>query len=413
MSAESILTLIIGILVINFLWEQFLDILNLKHQRSEIPAQLKDVVDEETYRKTLEYQKVKSRFGIFTAALGMTVLLIMLLFGVFGWLDGQLRPHFDHPIILALVYFAVLFFASDILSTPIQWYRTFVIEARFGFNKTTLQTFIIDKLKGYALAVIIGAPLMALLLYLIIRLGPGFWIYFLGVMAIFSLLINMFYTSWILPLFNKLSPLEDGELKQAIEDYSHSVSFPLDNIFVIDGSKRSNKSNAFFSGLGRKKKIVLYDTLIENHSTAELVSILAHEVGHYKKKHIVQGYFISLAQSGLMLYLLSLMVNHQELSSALGGSQSAIHLNLLAFGMLYTPISKVLGLLFNMLSRKNEYQADAYAANTFSSLDLRNALKKLSLHNLSNLWPHPLFVFFHYSHPPLLQRLRALERHDT
>ena len=409
MDANAILYLILAILVVNFLWEQYLDYLNLAHQKPQVPAELQDIVDAQTYQKTLDYQRAKAKFGLVTSSLGVMVMIALLLFGGFGMLDQWLRNYLSEPIPLALAFFAVLFLASDILSTPLQWYHTFVLEERFGFNKTTVKTFFLDKLKGYLLAAILGAPLLAFLMYSITELGAYFWIYFLGVIALFSLLINMFYTSWILPLFNKLTPLEEGDLKEAIQGYSESVNFPLDNIFVIDGSKRSKKANAFFSGLGKKKKIVLYDTLINNHNTEELVSILAHEVGHYKKKHLIQSYVLSILQAALLLFLLSLILKYEPLSIALGGTQPAMHLNLVAFGLLYTPISKVLGVLFNMLSRKNEFEADAYAAETSSGIALMAALKKLSINNLSNLWPHKLFVFFHYSHPPLLQRLQALK----
>ncbi len=221
--------------------------------------------------------------------------------------------------------------------------------------------------------------------------------------------MNMFYTSLILPLFNKLNPLEDGPLKEGIEAYSRSVNFPLDNIFVMDGSKRSSKSNAFFSGIGKRKKIVLFDTLIQNHTNEELIAVLAHEVGHFKKKHIIWGYVSSLGQTGLTLYILSLMIFSPTLSIALGGTQSAIHLNLLAFGILYSPISNIISIFMNMISRKNEYAADRFAGSTYDGQHLVAALKKLSVNNLSNLFPHPAYVFFHYSHPPLLERLEALK----
>lgn len=412
MDASLILKVIIGILIVNYAWEQFLDYLNLSHQKKTPPAELEEMVDIDTYHKSLAYQKAKTIFGFITSGLSLAIMLVLLAGGFFGTLNQWLETYFTNDILLALVYFGVLYIAADVLSLPFQWYHTFVLEEKFGFNKTTARTFFLDKIKGYFLTVLIGGPLLGLLLYLILNLGQNFWIYFVGVMAIFSLLINMFYTSWILPLFNKLSPLEDGELKLAIERYCQSVDFPLDNILVIDGSKRSQKSNAFFSGLGKKKKIVLYDTLIEKHSTSELVSILAHEVGHYKKRHILQSYFLSISQSALMLFLLSLMIQNEQLSLALGGEGLSMHLNLLAFGMLYTPLSKAIGILFNILSRKNEFEADAFAAETSDGEALKKALKKLSIHNLSNLWPHHLFVFFHYSHPPLLQRLQALDSHN-
>jgi len=412
MSADTILYVIIGILVINYLWEQLLDYLNVTHQKDSPPEEVQDICDHATYKRSIAYQRAKTRFGFISSSAGFIVIMALLFSGAFGELDEWLQQFLNHKILLALVFFGVLYISADILSIPLQWYNTFVLEERFGFNKTTAGTFWSDKLKGYLVALVLAGPIVWLLLYLIVRLGPGFWIYFLIAISAFSLFINVFYTSLILPLFNKLTPLPDGELKMAIQTYSRNVAFPLSNIFVIDGSKRSSKSNAFFSGLGKKKKIVLYDTLIQNHSTEELVSILAHEVGHYKKKHVIQNYVLSILQSALMLFLLSKMITNEQLSLALGGQEMSIHLNLLAFGMLYTPVSKLLGIFQNILSRKNEYEADAYAVRTASGSALVSALKNLSLDNLSNLWPHSWFVFFHYSHPPLVQRLRAIQVTD-
>ena len=413
MSAENILWLIVAILVLNYCWEQILDYLNLKHQKDHPPKELADICDQETYQKTLAYHRSKTSFGFVSSTATFVVMIALLLSGSFGLLDQWLRQFFDSEILLALAFFGTLFLVMDFFSLPLQWYQTFVLEEKFGFNKTTPKIFWADKFKGYLVALVLGAPLIWLLLFLIDELGSGFWWYFLIAIAAFSFLLNVFYTSLILPIFNKLTPLPEGELKQAIQNYSNTVSFPLSNIFVIDGSKRSSKSNAFFSGLGKKKKIVLYDTLIESHDTSELVSILAHEVGHYKKKHIIQGFILSILQSALMLFLLSLMVQSKSLSMALGGQQVAMHLNLLAFGLLYTPVSKLIGVCMNVFSRKNEFQADAYAASTSNPAALISALKKLSIDNLSNLWPHGWFVFFYYSHPPLVQRLRALESHIT
>jgi STE24 endopeptidase len=302
----------------------------------------------------------------------------MLLSGGFGWIDSLLRPMISNPIILSLTFFALIGVASDILSLPFQWYGTFVLEEKYGFNKTTIKTFVADKFKGYVLGGIIGGSLFSVFMLLIQWLGSDFWIWFGAIAALFILFINMFYTSLILPLFNKLTPLGDGELKNAISEFAKKVNFPLDNIFVIDGSKRSAKANAFFSGLGKKKKIVLYDTLINNHTTTELVAVLAHEVGHFKKKHIVWGYVLSVVQIFFTLWILSLMILNENLSVALGGSQMAIHLNLIAFGILYSPISGITGLLMSLLSRKNEFEADAYARVNFDGKALSDALKKLS-----------------------------------
>ena len=299
--------------------------------------------------------------------------------------------------------------ASDILSLPFQWYSTFVIEEKYGFNKTTVKTFILDKLKGYLLGAVIGGGLLSLLIYLVQSIGADFWIWFSLMAAAFVLFINMFYTSLILPLFNKLTPLADGELKNAIEEFARKIDFPLDNIFVLDGSKRSKKANAFFSGIGKKKKIVLYDTLIENHTTEELVAVLAHEVGHFKKKHIIWGFVLSVIQIVFTLFVLSLMIFNEHVSMAMGGTEQAIHLNLIAFTILFSPISGITGLFMSMLSRKNEFEADAYAKENYNGGALARALKKLSVDSLSNLYPHPVYVFFHYSHPPLLKRLQKID----
>ncbi len=405
MEPQTILFIIVAIAVVSYVFDQWLDIINLKALRTDIPEDVAQFYDRNRYLTSLAYHKTLTRFTFLSAGLGFVVSIVILLAGGFGWLDDQLRGVIDHPILLSLAFFGVLALASDMLSLPFQWYSTFVIEERFGFNTTTVRTFILDKVKGYLLAAIIGGPLLALLIYLITTIGPSFWVWFSVVACVVVLFINMLYTSLILPLFNKLTPLPDGELKTAIQVYAAKVNFPLDNIFVIDGSKRSSKANAFFSGIGKRKKIVLYDTLIEKHSVQELVAVLAHEVGHFKKKHIVIGLVLSIVQIFFTLFVLSLIVYNENLSIALGGSQHSIHLNLVAFSILFTPISGVTGLLMTMYSRRNEFEADAYARDTFSGPALADALKKLSVDSLSNLYPHPLYVFFHYSHPPLLHRI--------
>jgi STE24 endopeptidase len=392
-----------------YLAEQVLEFLNYKAQRTDIPAEVAAFYEKEKYLKSLEYNNAKTRLSFISTTAGFIASISMLAFGGFGYVDSLLRPYLHNEIALALVFFGVIFIVSDIISLPFQLYSTFVIEERFGFNKTTRATFFADKIKGYIIGGVIGGALLAILILLVNRFGPQFWIWFGIVASVFVLFVNMFYTSWILPLFNKLTVLPDGELKSAIENFSKKVSFPLDNIFVMDGSKRSSKANAFFSGIGGKKKIVLYDTLIKNHTTEELVAVLAHEVGHFKKKHIVLSMVLSVVQIFFLLFVMSLVVFNSDLSIALGGSQQAIHLNLIAFGILFTPISAVTGLLMSLLSRKNEFEADAYARETFSGVALSEALKKLSVDTLSNLYPHPLYVFFYYSHPPLLQRLSALK----
>ena len=409
MSPETILVIILLIVVVSFVFDQVLDYINLKALRPDIPDEVASFYDRDKYTKSLAYLREQTRFSFVTSGFSFFLSLGMLYFGGFGWLDSLLRLYVSHSILLALVFFGVLLLASDILTIPFQWYGTFVLEAKFGFNKTTVRTFIADKLKGYVLGALLGGGLLSLLMYLIQLIGPDFWIWFALIAAAFVLLVNMFYTTLLLPLFNQLTPLPEGELKTAIETFAQKIKFPVTNIFVMDGSKRSNKANAFFSGIGKKKKIVLYDTLIANHTQDELVAILAHEVGHYKKRHIIWGYVLSIIQIAFTLFVLSRMIFNENLSLALGGSEQAIHLNLLAFGILFSPISGITGIFMNLYSRKNEFEADAYARETFSGQALMDALKKLSVDNLSNLYPHPWYVFFHYSHPPLLKRLAALK----
>lgn len=410
MTPTTILYIVLAISAVSYLFDQILDYLNLKAQRKDVPDEIASFYDKEKYIKSLDYHREQTRFSFLTSAFSFAISFSMLLFGGFGWIDALLRPYFGNEIFLALGFFGSIIIGSDILTLPFQWHATFGIEEKYGFNKTTVKTFITDKLKGYLLGGLLGGTLLAILIFSINWIGPNFWIWFGLLAASFILFMNMFYTTLFLPLFNKLTPLGEGELKNAIEEFAKKVEFPLDNIFIMDGSKRSKKANAFFSGIGKKKKIVLFDTLIDNHTTEELVAVLAHEVGHFKKKHIVWSYVLSIIQIFFTLFVLSLMVFNQNLSIALGGQEQAIHLNLIAFMILFSPISSITGLFTSMYSRKNEFEADAYAKETFSGAALANALKKLSVDSLSNLYPHPVYVFFHYSHPPLLKRLEAINR---
>lgn len=408
MSPQNILWIILAIIVFDFALEQFLLYLNLKNQKKEMPPELTGIYDEAKYKKAYDYYREKSAFSIISSTFSLVILLVVFYFGILGWLDNLLHLYISNSIFLVLIFFAIVFLILDMLGLPFALYEIFVIEQKYGFNKMTIPLFFVDKLKGYMLAAILGGGIMFILIWLVLTLGANFWIYFWVVFSLFILLINMFYTSWIVPLFNKLTPLPDGELKSAIEEYSKKVDFPLDNVFVIDGSKRSSKANAFFSGIGKKKKIVLFDTLINQHTVNELVAVLAHEVGHYKKKHIITGFILSTLQAGIILFILSYFVSNAALSQALGGTSMSLALNLVAFSILFTPISTMIGIIFNIISRKNEYEADKYAATTYDGAPLAQALKKLSTNNLSNLTPHPWYVFVHYSHPPVLERLKAL-----
>jgi STE24 endopeptidase len=407
---NTILVIILIILFADFIFNRWLDNLNMKSWSPEIPAEAQGIYDEERYKKSREYHLAHDRLSQISSWFSFLLSVTLLLTGFFGKADAFFRMYTENPVLLSLLFFGSLGFLSDIISMPFSLYGIFVIEEKFGFNKMTWKTFLADKLKTYLLAIIIGGGLLALLTYIYTLTGTNFWLYALGVMILVMVFSLMFYTSLILPLFNKLTPLAEGELKEAIKNYCSKAGFNLSNLFVMDGSKRSAKANAFFSGLGKSKKIILFDTLIEKHTTDELVAVLAHEVGHYKKKHIRSNLVLGLIQTTVMLFLLSLFLGSESLSAALGASVPSFHINILAFGLLYSPLSEAIGLLMNYISRKHEYEADAFATETYSGEPMKSALKKLSADNLSNLTPHPLYIFFHYSHPTLLQRLGAIDK---
>ena len=401
--------IIIGILTLQFLFETVLDYLNAQRYKDPVPEELNDVFDAKEYQKSQEYKKTNYNFGLITSTFSYVLTLSFLLFGGFEWIDTIARSYSNNPIVIALVFFGIIMIGSDLVNTPFSYYSTFVIEEKFGFNKSTLKLFILDKLKGWLMLAILGGTILALVLWFFEWAGTNFWIYAWAVMAIFSLAMNLFYSKLIVPLFNKQKPLEEGSLKTKIEHYAKNVGFELNNIFVIDGSKRSTKANAYFSGFGKEKRVTLYDTLINDLNEEEIVAVLAHEVGHYKRKHIIFNLISSILLTGLTLYILSLFINTPEVSLAIGVSQPSFHAALIGFGILYSPISEITGLIMNYMSRKFEYEADDYAKNTFNSESLISSLKKLSKNSLSNLTPHPAYVFMHYSHPPLISRIKNLK----
>ncbi len=408
MSEQTILYLLLGITLFDFVFNKTLGILNYQSSKKPIPEDLSEVYDSEKYKASQKYQGEVFRFSVLTSVLSFAVMMAMLWSGSFGKLDTYIRSIAPMEYLSTVYFFGLLYFVNDLLTLPFAWYGTFVIEEKYGFNKMTLKTFLLDKIKGWLLTIIFGGLILSIFVVLVAYFESSFWVYFWVVISAFMIFINMFYTSLIIPLFNKLKPLEEGALKNAITQYSEGVGFPLNNIFVIDGSKRSSKGNAFFSGLGKKKKVVLYDTLIEKHTEDELVGVLAHEVGHFKKKHIIWSMILSILQIGFMLWLLSKMLFFSELSWAMGGNSTSLQLNLLAFGILYSPVSTVIGILMNLFSRKNEYEADAFAVTTFRKEPLISALKKLTSDNLANLTPHPWYEFVNYSHPGLKQRIDAM-----
>ncbi|MFO7614186.1 MAG: M48 family metallopeptidase [Bacteroidales bacterium] len=408
--AQYIFYAILTIVILDFLLERLLDYLNRTYWSDELPAVLRDIYDPDRYKKSQQYLRTNHRFSQITETFNFILLTGMLLLGGFAFLDQLVRQFTGHPILMALLFFGILGIVADLLGTPFSAYATFVIEERFGFNKTTVKTFILDKLKGWFLGMIIGGGLLALIVWIYMATGQWFWLIAWGVISFFTIFMAMFYSNLIVPLFNKQTPLEPGELRESIEAFAAKAKFPLRGIFVMDGSKRSSKANAYFTGLGKKKRIVLYDTLIKDHPNEELVAVLAHEIGHYKKKHTTVGIITSVVQTGIMLFILSLFIDNPELSLALGSPEPSFHMGVLVFGILYTPLSLALGLMMNVVSRKHEYAADRYASVHYRPDSLKDALIRLSVNNLSNLRPHPAYVFFYYSHPPLLKRLEAIRQ---
>ncbi|MBN1819110.1 MAG: M48 family metallopeptidase [Prolixibacteraceae bacterium] len=409
---QIIYYIIIAIIVVDFIVERYLDYLNTTCMSDKLPDEVKGIYDEEKYKKQQAYQLENQRFGLLTSSFGFLLILAMFVFYGFAFINNIAYNYTSNAILVAFIFFGILMLASDVLNTPFSIYDTFKIEEKYGFNKTTPKTFILDKIKGWLIGGLIGGGLLALIIWIYQKTQNMFWIYAWILISGFSLFMAMFYSNLIVPLFNKQTPLEEGELRDAIQNFSEKVGFKLDNIFVIDGSKRSTKANAYFTGFWKKKRIVLYDTLINDLETDELVAVLAHEIGHNKKKHVTQGLIISIVQTGLLLFIFSLLIDSPVLSKALGVEEPNFHIGLIAFGILYSPVSFVLDIFMNKLSRKNEYQADEFAAVHFKPEALASALKKLSVKNLSNLTPHPAYVFFNYSHPTLLQRLAFLKKFE-
>ena len=409
MDSNTLFLIIIIILLLQFGIETILNYLNARRFSDPIPEELDDVFNKEEYLKSQSYKKTNYRFGLFSSTFSLVLIIAFLVFGGFEWVDRIAAGYSTNPIFRALIFFGIIFLGSDLLGTPFSVYQTFVIEEKYGFNKTTPRLFVMDKVKGWLMLLILGGGILALVIWFFEWAGRDFWLYAWALIACFTIFMNLFYSRLIVPIFNKQTPLKEGSLKSKIESYARQVGFELRNIFVIDGSKRSTKANAYFSGFGREKRVTLFDTLIEDLDEDEIVAVLAHEIGHYKRKHIIVNLFVSVAISGFTLYLLSLFINNPELSMAIGVSEASFHAALISFGILYSPISELTGLVMNYFSRKFEFQADNYAKTTFAALPLITSLKKLSKNSLSNLTPHPAYVFVHYSHPPLVNRIKNLK----
>lgn len=408
MTATTLFYIIVALISINFIKDRILEALNAKHYNDKLPNELQDVYDAIAYKKSQTYKTTNYKFERLTSSFSVLLTLGVLFFDGFEFVDHMARSYSSNPIGRALIFFGIIMIASDIITTPFSYYSTFVIEEKFGFNTTTIKTFFVDKIKGWFMMAIIGGGILALIIWFYEVTGTQFWWYAWALVTVFTVFMNMFYSKLIVPLFNKQTPLEAGNLRNQISAYAKTVGFKLDKIFVIDGSKRSTKANAYFSGFGSEKRVTLYDTLINDLNTEEIVSVLAHEVGHYKKKHIIFNLIASILLTGLTLFILSLFISNPLLSNALGVQNHSFHIGLFAFGMLYAPISEITGLIMNVFSRKFEYQADDYAKKTYKAQPLITSLKKLSKNSLSNLTPHKAYVFMHYSHPTLLERIKNL-----
>ena len=399
--------IILVLIIFNFIFSSILEYINDKNWKNYVPDELKEFYPSEKYQKARDYKLETGRISFLSSSISFTLTMVLIIFGIYGTVSDIVTRSTESIFLQSVLFFSIFFLINYIINLPIKFYSIFVVEEKFGFNKTTKKLFLIDQIKSLVLSALIGGGLLFSAIQLFIVFKENFWIYLWLGLSIFLIFINTFYATLIVPIFNKLQPLSDGELRSKINEYSKTIGYSLKNIFIIDGSKRSTKANAFFSGLGPKKTIALYDTLIENHTEEELLAVLAHEVGHYKKNHVFKGLILSIAQIGLMCFLFQLCLNEGLISFALGAEIPTFHLGLIGFSLLYSPIGLITGLMMNIFSRKNEYEADKFAKDTYDGNHLSLALKKLSANSLSNLYPHPFYAFIHYSHPPLLKRLSA------
>jgi STE24 endopeptidase len=407
---NTIALIILLAIIFDFILNGIADYLNLKMLRSDLPQPFQGVYDPDRYRKSQQYLKVTTRFGWISGTFSVSLILLFWFGNGFPWLDEWVRSFKYGPVLTGLSYMGILIFVKSLLSLPFSIYSTFVIEERFGFNQTTWGTFVLDLAKGVLLGILIGTPLLAGILLFFEYAGANAWWYCWIAVTLYMLGVQFIAPTWIMPLFNKFSPLAEGELKTSILSYAGSINFPIENVYVMDGSRRSSKSNAFFTGFGKHRRIVLFDTLIKQHTAGELLAVLAHEMGHYKKKHILQSMILGIIQMGIMLYLLSLFISYQGLFDAFYMPHKSVYAGLIFFGMLYSPLGFFIGIFMQMLSRKNEIAADRFSVETTQDPEsMADALKKLSINNLSNLLPHPLYVFLNYSHPPVLQRIQTIQ----
>lgn len=410
MSSEIIFSIIVVFLCLDFMLERVLEFLNSKHMSPVLPDSLKGIYDEKEYSRFQSYKRENGRLDCWSSGVGFGVMIVFLVAGGFGWYNSWVVSLTDSVVWQTIFFVMGLSVVSTVLDIPFDYYATFRIEDKYGFNKTTRRVYWLDAVKELFLSLVLGGVLLALVVWFYTWAGTYFWLYAWGAVTLFSVFMAMFYSQLIVPLFNKQTPLQEGSLRDKIQDFAEKVGFKLDNIYVIDGSKRSTKANAYFTGLGPKKRVVLYDTLIDELTEEEIVAVLAHEVGHYKKRHTLRSMVVSVIQMGVLFWLFSLCVNNAALSEALGGDRAYFQLGLIAFAILYSPVNLILGIGMNVWSRSNEYEADAFAARYYEGDYLVSGLKKISVKSLSNLTPHPLYEYIYYSHPSLLKRIDAIKR---
>ena len=410
MSSETIFFIIVVFLCLDFVLERILESLNSKHMSPVLPDSLKGIYDEKEYSRFQSYKRENGRLDSWSSGVGFVVMIVFLVAGGFGWYNSWVVSLTDSVVWQTILFVVGLSVASSVLDIPFDYYATFRIEEKYGFNKTTRRVYWLDTVKELFLSLVLGGVLLALVVWFYTWAGTYFWLYAWGAVTLFSVFMAMFYSQLIVPLFNKQTPLQEGSLRDKIQAFAGKVGFKLDNIYVIDGSKRSTKANAYFTGLGPKKRVVLYDTLIDELTEEEIVAVLAHEVGHYKKRHTLRSMAVSVIQMGVLFWLFSLCVNNAALSEALGGDRAYFQLGLIAFAILYSPVNLILGIGMNVWSRSNEYEADAFAARYYEGDYLVSGLKKISVKSLSNLTPHPLYEYIYYSHPSLLKRIDAIKR---
>ncbi|WP_278366515.1 M48 family metallopeptidase [Butyricimonas virosa] len=410
MSSETIFFIIVVFLCLDFVLERVLESLNSKHMSPVLPDSLKGIYEEKEYSRFQSYKRENGRLDSWSSGVGFVVMIVFLVAGGFGWYNSWVVSLTDSVVWQTILFVVGLSVVSSVLDIPFDYYATFRIEEKYGFNKTTRRVYWLDTVKELFLSLVLGGVLLALVVWFYTWAGTYFWLYAWGAVTLFSVFMAMFYSQLIVPLFNKQTPLQEGSLRNKIQAFAGKVGFKLDNIYVIDGSKRSTKANAYFTGLGPKKRVVLYDTLIDELTEEEIVAVLAHEVGHYKKRHTLRSMVVSVIQMGVLFWLFSLCVNNVALSEALGGDRVYFQLGLIAFAILYSPVNLILGIGMNVWSRSNEYEADAFAARYYEGDYLVSGLKKISVKSLSNLTPHPLYEYVYYSHPSLLKRIDAIKR---